>query len=140
MSSFGPLNRIFSQAWQALHLRCSPNRSESVDSGSSFYLITQFNDDIFTLNIMNAICINCAAPIKHWRIESRKFCASFTRIWFWNYIWSQFCLLRIHRVLKNLESRLGWFTAYLGNVLLTKLQGQILPRKSRDWINTNGEF
>ena len=30
---------------------------------------------------------------------------------------------------------LGWFTAYLANVYLTKLQGPILPRASRDRIN-----
>ena len=33
------------------------------------------------------------------------------------------------------NSKLGWFTAYLANVLLTKLQDQILPRRSRDRIN-----
>ena len=35
------------------------------------------------------------------------------------------------------ESRLGWFTAYLANVFLTKLQGPILPGESRDKINPN---
>ena len=38
------------------------------------------------------------------------------------------------------DSRLGWFTAYLANVFLTKLQSQILPRKSRDRIKPNGAF
>ena len=32
---------------------------------------------------------------------------------------------------------LGWFTAYLINVFLTKLQGPISPSKSRDSINPN---
>ena len=34
-------------------------------------------------------------------------------------------------------ARLGWFTAYPANVFLTKLQGPILPRKSRDHMNPN---
>ena len=38
------------------------------------------------------------------------------------------------------ESRLGWFTAYLANVFLTKLQGPILPRQSRDRTNPNHTF
>ena len=40
-------------------------------------------------------------------------------------------------MLKNatLVLRLGWFTAYLANVFLTKLQGPISPSKSRDSIN-----
>ena len=33
------------------------------------------------------------------------------------------------------DSRLGWFTAYLANVFLTKLQDPILPGRSRDHIN-----
>ena len=41
---------------------------------------------------------------------------------------------------QRLISRLGWFTAYLGNVLLTELQGPILPWKSRDHINPNHAF
>ena len=32
-------------------------------------------------------------------------------------------------------SWIGWFTAYLANVFLTKLQTPILPRKSRDRTN-----
>ena len=33
------------------------------------------------------------------------------------------------------RSRLGWFTAYLANVFLTKLQDPILPGRPRDHIN-----
>ena len=33
------------------------------------------------------------------------------------------------------ESRLGWFTAYLANVFLIKLQDPILPGRPRDHIN-----
>ena len=33
--------------------------------------------------------------------------------------------------------RLGWFTAYLANVFLTKVQGPIWPGESRDNINPN---
>ena len=35
---------------------------------------------------------------------------------------------------------LGWFTAYLAYVLLTKLQGQISARKPRDHINPQHVF
>ena len=34
-----------------------------------------------------------------------------------------------------LDTRLEWFTAYLGNVFLTKLPGPIVPKRSRDRIN-----
>ena len=37
----------------------------------------------------------------------------------------------------EIKLKLGWFTAYLANVFLNKLQGPILPRKSRDHINPN---
>ena len=36
--------------------------------------------------------------------------------------------------------RLGWFTAYIANVFLTKLQGPISPRKSRDHIKPKQQF
>ena len=35
------------------------------------------------------------------------------------------------------SSILGWFTAYLANVFLTKLQDPILPGRPRDHINPN---
>ena len=37
----------------------------------------------------------------------------------------------------RLNSRLGWFRAYLANVFLSNLQGPILPKKSRDHKNPN---
>ena len=53
------------------------------------------------------------------------------KFWTWSYVQTYFW---------ELAFRLGWFTAYLANVFLTKLQGRILPRKSRDRIKPNGAF
>ena len=38
------------------------------------------------------------------------------------------------------SSWIGWFTAYLANVFLIKLQGLISPGRTRDRINPNGAF
>ena len=67
-------------------------------------------------------------------------------VWFpsWNFrrISPNFKCGRNHGLLlgwRKSGPRLGWFMAYLANVFLTKFQA-ILPRKSRDDINTNHAF
>ena len=56
----------------------------------------------------------------------------------WPYSAQNWPILGLESILRRKHSyRQGWFTAYLANVFLTKLQGPILSRRSRDSINTN---
>ena len=47
--------------------------------------------------------------------------------------------VQVDRLISRLP-RVGWFTAYLANVFLTKLQGPILARQSRVRTNPNHTF
>ena len=52
-------------------------------------------------------------------------------------ILSAFCVFIIRWIRPKRSSWLGWFTAYLANVFLIKIQGPILPRQSRDRTKPN---